>query len=101
MTELTHKSEEILDYLMMLNYESDFLKKSGLKQINRVYFAEAQNTNEQFQCFIQLVKWLLSVNDVPGVEFNKYDDPMTICSQIVTEVKKLNIDCTFAPLKLK
>lgn len=42
----------------------------------------------------------MSLNDV-SAEFNKYDDPMTICSQIVQEVKKLNIECSFAPIKLK
>jgi hypothetical protein len=41
------------------------------------------------------------LNGLNGIEFNKYDDPMTICTQICNEAKKLNIDCQFAPIKLK
>jgi len=50
--------EEILEKLKLLNYEKEFLAQKGLKPLNRAYFAIATNSNEQFNYFKTLVKWL-------------------------------------------
>lgn len=68
--------------------------------MNRVYFSESGNGTEQFHTLIQLVEWLLKCNDLK-IELNKYDDPMTVCSQMIQESRKLKIECTFPPIKLK
>jgi len=44
---------------------------------------------------------LLQLNDVASADFSKYDDPMTVSTNIINECKKLQINCDFPPLKLK
>lgn len=46
------------------------------------------------------MKYLLHLNDVSS-DFSKYDEPMTVSTNIVKECQKLNIPCEFQPLKLK
>jgi hypothetical protein len=48
-----------------------------------------------------LVKYLFQLNDVASSDFSKYDDPMTVSTNIINECKKLQISCDFPPLKLK
>jgi hypothetical protein len=48
-----------------------------------------------------LVKFLFQINDIPTGDFSKYDDPMTVSTNIINECKKLQINCDFPPLKLK
>jgi hypothetical protein len=47
------------------------------------------------------VKYLFQVNDISASDFSKYDDPMTVSTNIINEAKKLGISCEFPPLKLK
>jgi estrogen-related receptor beta like 1 len=47
------------------------------------------------------VKWLLQLNDVQGNDFSKYDDPMTVSTNIQTECKKIGVQCDYPPLKLR
>ena len=86
---------------MMLNFESECLKKNGLKSINRVYFSENQNNNEQFQTLICTCQWLLGLLEQKSKEYNKFDEPMSICQILVQECKKVGVECTFNPIKLK
>ena len=48
-----------------------------------------------------LVKYLFQVNDISASDFSKFDDPMTVSTNIINECKKLQIPCDFPPLKLK
>jgi estrogen-related receptor beta like 1 len=41
------------------------------------------------------------MNDISASDFSKYDDPMTVSTNIINECKKLQIPCDFPPLKLK
>jgi len=41
------------------------------------------------------------LNEVSASEITKYDDPMTVSSNILTELKKLGIEADFPPIKLK
>lgn len=34
-------------------------------------------------------------------DFSKYDDPMTVSTNIINECKKIQVNCDFPPLKLK
>lgn len=36
-----------------------------------------------------------------GSDFSKYDDPMTVSTNIITECKKLGIQCDYPPMKLR
>ena len=93
--------DEILERLKLLNYEKEFLKARGLKQLNPMYFTQQTNPSEQFNYFKNLVKWLLQLNDVQGNDFSKYDDPMTVSTNILNECKKIGIQCEYPPLKLR
>ncbi len=44
---------------------------------------------------------MFQVNDISSSEFSKYDDPMTVSTNILNECKKLGIPADFPPLKLK
>lgn len=66
-----------------------------------MYFTIQTNPSEQFTYFKNLVKWLLQLNDVQGNDFSKYDDPMTVSTNIQTECKKLGVTCDYPPMKLK
>jgi hypothetical protein len=66
-----------------------------------MYFTAQTNPSEQFNYFKNLVKWLLQINDVQGNDFSKYDDPMTVSTNIQTECKKIGIQCDYPPLKLR
>jgi hypothetical protein len=44
---------------------------------------------------------LFQVNDISASDFSKYDDPMTVSTNIINECKKLQIPVDFPPLKLK
>ncbi len=41
------------------------------------------------------------MNDIQSSDFSKYDDPMTVSTNIINESKKLQIVLDFPPLKLK
>lgn len=102
-------SEQVLDMLKLLDYESKFCKTKGFKQIGRIYFAEAyqpdksdkKDQTSQFVVFISLVSWLLSINNHQVSNWNKYDDPMTASQNVVLELKKLGVELDMPPNKLK
>ena len=85
----------------MLNFEKDFLQAKGLKPISRAYFSTPINSNEQFNYFKQLAKWLFQMNEVQVTDFNKFDDPQTVSQNILNELKKIGIETDFPPIKLK
>lgn len=66
---------------------------------------QPHRTVQQFQKVnppsYSLVKYLFQINDISSSDFSKYDDPMTVSTNIITECKKLQIPCDFPPLKLK
>lgn len=43
----------------------------------------------------------MTLNDVQGSDFSKYDDPMTVSTNIINECKKMGIACDYPPLKLR
>jgi estrogen-related receptor beta like 1 len=93
--------EEIVESLKLLNYEASFLSNKGFRPLNRTQFVvPASNPGEQFVYFTSLVAWLLQLNG-SQTSFGKYDDPTTVASNIVVELKRLNIELDFAPGKLK
>ena len=48
-----------------------------------------------------MVQWLLGVNKVQVVGWNKYDDPTTASQNVMLETKKLGLEFDFGPNKLK
>lgn len=55
----------------------------GFKPISKSFFAlPSSNPSEQFIYFVQLVSWLLSINNHQVTGWNKYDDPMTASQNV-------------------
>ena len=99
--------ETVTEKLKLLNYEKLFCQKKRphWKPIHHLYFAAAQTSNptEQFYYFANLVAWLLGLC---GKTFNppaQHDDPNTVCTNIVVELKGLGLSSVvnFPPAKLK
>ena len=53
-----------------------------MKPIGKGYFAVNINANEQFNYFKVLVKWLFQLNEIQTGDYTKYDDPLTVASNI-------------------
>lgn len=53
-----------------------------MKPIGKGYFAVNINANEQFNYFKVLVKWLFQINEIQTGDYTKYDDPLTVASNI-------------------
>ena len=74
----------------------------GFKPFSRSYFAvQSSNASEQFMQFVQLVSWLLELNNQKVSGWNKYDDPTTASQNIVLELKKIGIELDMPASKLK
>ena len=99
--------ESVAEKMKLLNYETHFCqrKRPHWKPLHHLYFVVAQTTNptEQFHYFANLVAWLLGLC---GKSFNppaQHDDPNTVCTNIVVEMKALGLSSVvnFPPAKLK
>lgn len=95
-------NDEAVDMLMLLDYETRFCNKE-LKPISRTFFAyPASNTAYQFKYFIQLVVWCLKLRDPRWeVDWDEYDDPNTVITNIMVVLKDANIQVNAVPAKLK
>jgi len=93
-------NEEINDMLMVLDYEKQFCDKE-LQPIPRCFFVyPASNPSQQFKYFTQLVVWLLKKVNVDA-NWGKYDDPNTVCTNMLIALKDLGIQVDVPPGKLK
>lgn len=57
----------------------------------RHYFAAASDASAQLHYFACLMSWLLSLAGKSFDAPDQYDDPNTICSNIVTKLKELRL----------
>ena len=73
----------------------------GFKPFSKTFFAIPAANSDQFNQFIYLVSWMLSINNHTVQGWNKYDDPMTASQNVMLELKKLGIDLPISPGKLK
>jgi len=93
-------NDELVDTLMLLDYETKFCNKE-LKACARTFFAyPAQNTAHQFKYFTQLVTWGLSLVKQQA-DWDEYDDPNTVITNMLVVIKDLGIQVNVVPGKLK
>merc|ERR1719473_1857037 len=93
-------NDEIVDMLMALNYEIRFCDKE-MRPMARSYFCySAQNSAQQFKYFTNLVIWLLKQVEREA-NWGKYDDPNTVCTNMLIALKDLGIKVDMPPGKLK
>merc|ERR1719421_533741 len=92
--------DEVVDMLMLLDYETKFCDKE-LKPLARTYFVyPAQNTSLQFKYFTSLVMWALKLMNHEA-NWGKYDDPNTVCTNMIIALKEFGVQVDVAPGKLK
>ncbi|EGD80507.1 hypothetical protein PTSG_01098 [Salpingoeca rosetta] len=95
------QSENVLDKLKLLKYEQDFCKKFSMKPIHRYYFAESTDPNEQLWYFANLVSWLLSFLKQRYKAPDQYDDPNSIVTSVMMELRKAGVSVDVSQSKLK
>lgn len=94
--------DEVVDMLMLLDYEVKFCNME-MRPLSRTYFAiPAPNSAQQFKYFTQLLVWLLKTRD-PRWEatWDEYDDPNTLMTNLMVVLKDANIQVNAVPAKLK
>jgi estrogen-related receptor beta like 1 len=100
--EALQTNDELVDMLMILDYESKFCNQE-LKPLSRTFFVyPASNTALQYRYFTQLVVWGLSI--APGnakAEWDEYDDPNTVITSMLVILKDMGIQVNTVPAKLK
>eukprot|EP00927_Polykrikos_kofoidii_P072216 TRINITY_DN6835_c0_g1_i2.p1 TRINITY_DN6835_c0_g1~~TRINITY_DN6835_c0_g1_i2.p1 ORF type:complete len:408 (+),score=128.86 TRINITY_DN6835_c0_g1_i2:54-1277(+) len=93
-------NDELVDMLMLLDYEVKFCNKE-LRPLTRTFFAyPASNTAHQFKYFTQLVVWLLGMINRKA-EWDEYDDPNTVITNMLVALKEIGIQVNVVPGKLK
>jgi len=95
-------NDETVDMLMLLDYENRFCNRE-LKPISRTFFVyPASNTAYQFKYFTQLIVWGLKLRDPRWeADWDEYDDPNTVITNIMVVLKDANIQVNAVPAKLK
>jgi estrogen-related receptor beta like 1 len=93
-------NQEIVEMLQLLDYETKFCDKE-LQPMPAMFFVyAAPNQAQQFKYFHQLTAWLLSLGDVQPT-WKKYDNPNTICTNILVSLKEFGVTADLSPQKLK
>lgn len=93
-------NDELVDTLMLLDYETHFCNRE-LKPLSRVFFSyPAQNTAHQFKYFTQLVIWGFSLLRKQA-DWDEYDDPNTVITNMLVIMKDLGIQVNTVPGKLR
>lgn len=93
-------NDELVDMLMLLDYEQQFCNKE-LKSMSRVFFAyPAANPAYQFKYFTQLVVWLLKLIRQQA-DWDEYDDPNTVITNMLVILKDVGVVVNAVPGKLK
>jgi len=98
--EALQMNDEIVDMLMLLDYENRFCTKE-LKPMARTFFSyPAQNAALQFKYFTQLVVWALGLVNLRA-EWDEYDDPNTVITNMLVILKDAGVQVNAVPGKLK
>ncbi|XP_037941348.1 intraflagellar transport protein 57 homolog [Teleopsis dalmanni] len=96
----TYKSDDLLEKLKLLNYESQLLKEFKMKPISRYYFVKSFNPGEQFYMFTLICWWLCKKLGKDMERPQEYDDPNTVIAKIVQILEEIDISVEFPPNKL-
>ncbi|MCQ2817965.1 MAG: hypothetical protein MJ252_11930 [archaeon] len=65
------------------------------------FLTKAQNAGEQNVYFVALASWVLGLCGGKLSGDKKYDDPVTMATNLISEMKSVGIDCQVAPTLLK
>eukprot|EP00036_Acanthoecidae_sp_10tr_P009517 CAMPEP_0182920874 /NCGR_PEP_ID=MMETSP0105_2-20130417/3780_1 /TAXON_ID=81532 ORGANISM="Acanthoeca-like sp., Strain 10tr" /NCGR_SAMPLE_ID=MMETSP0105_2 /ASSEMBLY_ACC=CAM_ASM_000205 /LENGTH=447 /DNA_ID=CAMNT_0025058337 /DNA_START=15 /DNA_END=1358 /DNA_ORIENTATION=- len=94
--------ESVADRLKLLNYDTEFCTERKLKPIHRHYFAvPSQDPSEQLHYLASLISWLAAICGQAVDTPDQYDDPNTVCANIVHAVKKFGLAATVSPSAIR
>ena len=95
-------SDQIVEKLKLLDYENLFTKVKGHHPLTKTYFVtKSPNAGEQNVYFIALSSWLVNLCGGKISGDKKYDDPVTMANNLLTEMKNIGIDCSIPPNQLR
>lgn len=95
-------SDQIVEKLKLLDYENLFTKVKGHHPLTKTYFVtKSPNAGEQNVYFIALSSWLVNLCGGKISGDKKYDDPVTMANNLLTEMKNIGIDCSVPPNQLR
>eukprot|EP00052_Salpingoeca_macrocollata_P005739 m.49277 g.49277 ORF g.49277 m.49277 type:complete len:427 (-) comp15027_c0_seq2:25-1305(-) len=94
-------SENLLDKLKLLDYDTAFCAAKGFRPIHRHYFAIPDNPSDQLYYFANLFSWLLGLTAQTFPAPQQYDDPHTTTTNIMLELRKQGFPTDFSQSKLK
>jgi hypothetical protein len=98
----TMLNSELVEKLKLLNYEKNFTKIKGHKPLSKTYFCQKNgNGGEQNVYFIALASWLVNQCGGKISGDQKYEDPVTMATTLLTEMKKCGIDTQITPNNLR
>lgn len=95
------RTEDLMEKLKLLNYDTEFLHEFRMKPMHRYYFVTATNPGEQFYAFTSLAAWLVRK---AGGKFDppqESDDPNSTIALILDYLREINVSVEFPPNKLK
>ena len=79
-----------------------YLFDRGHKPLTKTYFCQKNgHGGEQNVYFISLASWLVNQCGGKITSDQKYDDPVTIASSLLTEMNKVGIECNVPPNQLR
>lgn len=95
--------ENSIEKLKCLNYEISFVKNVQQKIVSQDEFTiPAANTALQFNHYVGLLKWLISiVQGGQSLDVDEYDDPNIIAQKIMLKLRSLDFEVNFPIAKLK
>jgi hypothetical protein len=97
-------SENAYHKLAMLNFQKNFVAKKHAGMVfPSDYFASQNNSNEQFEMFKSLLKWLFSLLDRDAKFISDYSDPISVCSNVIQELSScgISVPSDVTPIKMK
>lgn len=93
-------NDEVVDMLMLLDYETGFCTKE-FKPLNRTFFSyPAPNPAYQFKYFVAVVMWAMGLANLK-IEWDEYDDPGTVVANMLGIVKDAGIQVSVTVPKVK
>lgn len=96
--------ENSLEKLKILNYESGFCRKRGLKPFSRIQFVyPGKNPGTQSEEFYAICAWLFTEITRNSSTFKKdeYDDPNTAANKLLVALRQLDFKLAIPTQKIK
>lgn len=88
----TFQSDDLLEKLKMLNFESHLLREHKMKTVSKFYFVKSVNPGEQFFMFTLICWWLCRKLGKDMEKPQESDDPNTVILKIMQILEEIVSD---------